>query len=110
LLKRAIIIILITLPLFAFDANAWDDKDKPFFLQRDNLSHFVINGTISESVTEFAKNRGFSKNKSVFLGILSGVVFGVVKENIYDKNYSVTDMQSWAIGAILGAVTVSFTF
>ncbi len=99
-----------TLPLLGFDANAWDDKDKPFFQQRDNISHFLINGVISGSVTKFAKSKGFSKNKSVFLGILSGVVFGIVKENMYDKNYSVSDMQSWGIGAMLGAITVSFTF
>jgi VanZ family protein len=93
-----------------FKPNDWDDKDKPFFQQRDNISHFVINGVISGSVTILAKDTGFSKTESILIGLATGLAFGILKENMYDKNYSVSDMQSWGIGAILGSISVSFTF
>ena len=65
---------------------------------------------ISGSTTLYLKERGYSNEESVFFGILVGMVFGIVKENMYDKNYSISDMQSWGIGAVLGSISVSFSF
>jgi hypothetical protein len=109
--KRVAILIFMPFLLFAkFNPNDWDDKDKPYFLQRDNISHFIINGVISGSVGYLAKEAGFSKSESVFIGMATGLVFGILKENLYDKNYSISDMQSWGIGAMIGAISVSFSF
>ena len=70
MIKKIILIFLIFSALLVakFNPNDWDDKEKPYFQQRDNISHFVINGVISAGATYLAKENGFSKYESVFIG------------------------------------------
>ncbi len=100
---KILLILLMTVNLYAIDWNQWDDKDKPFFQQRDNQSHIVINGVLSAAITHYAREQGFNKYEAFLIGFASATALGYAKEKWYDLNYSDTDMQSWALGAGLGA-------
>ena len=101
-MKKILLILLLTSGLFANDSQ-YNDADKPFFKQRDNLAHITLNAGLCWWVTTTARNYGLSKTQAFLLGTGTGIAFGFFKESVVDKNFDRTDMQSWAIGAATGA-------
>ncbi len=101
-MKKLILSILLLSTLNATDWNRFDDPDRPWLKQRDNAGHILINAAISGGVTILARQYGLNKTEAFFVGIGTGILLGFIKEKS-DKNFSGSDMGSWAAGAALGA-------
>jgi hypothetical protein len=104
------ILLFILISSAAFSSNHWDDKNKPFFQQRDNQSHILINAAISNLSSRYAYSHGYTKFEAAGIGLVTGLLFGLAKEHLYDKHPDSTDLQSWALGSAVGATFFIISF
>ena len=102
-MKKLILLILLTLSINAND-----------FCQDDKKKHLVVSSMISSSVTALARNQGYDKLSSWFMGFGTSMAIGVVKEYADGKDplhhtEDVNDVYADMLGSALGA-TLAFSF
>ena len=86
---RILLAIILLLPLATL---AVDWKEHPY----DKLTHIAIGGALSCAVSAKTNNR--------WLGALSAVIVGTVKEAVIDDRFDRADLASWGAGGALGTL------
>jgi hypothetical protein len=77
-------------------SHAVDWKEHPY----DKISHVVIGGALSCAVT--------AKTDNPWLGALSSILVGAIKEGVIDDNFNRADLASWGVGGAVGTLCIRF--
>ncbi len=82
------------------DYFSWTNYDNGMHI----LSAYGLTLTTAMALQRFTK---LSKLERVLISTIVGAGFGIVKETMFDRYTSRTDIQCWTVGALAGGLTVT---
>ena len=99
--------VLILFFVWAFVSQNLIASDS-LFAQSDKKKHMIVSVAISGAVTAFARNKGYSRTESFFMGVGVSMLIGLAKEEIDGHRTNGTkdfdDLKADLIGSVSGAL------
>ena len=100
IVKSIVLLLLTYQTAIANETSFWKQKDKQM--------HFAVSAVIATTTTAYARNKGYDKVESFFIGFGTTVLIGLIKEGIDGRrkngHQETDDMKANILGAMSGAL------